>query len=129
MITRFFLAFICICFSLRGNAETTVEHRSPASAPEETPFDRFLQHTANILTQSTAAGGRVYFPVIAHNPNAGTQFGVLPVWIFNREAGGIRDIIAPMLIYNPTLGPMFSGTYYHYPAENAKVRVLVEKAA
>lgn len=126
---RFLLPlFFLSALSPRAPAETTLEHRSPATEPEQTPFDRFLQHAANALTRSTAAGGRVYFPVIAHNPNAGTQFGVLPVWIFNDGKGQIRDIIAPMLIYNPTLGPMFSGTYYHYPAENSKIRVLAEKA-
>jgi len=110
-------------------AETTIEHRSPASQPEKSSLDRFLQHTANILTRSTAAGGRVYFPVVAHNPNAGTSFGILPVWLVNDDEGGIRHILAPMFIYNPTLGPGFSGTYYYYPSEQDKVRVLVEKAA
>src|SRR5579859_353419 len=102
-----FALVCCLALAVASNAETTIDHRSPATATEENSFDRFLQHAANVFTHPTDFGGRVFFPVIAHNPNAGTQFGILPVWLINGEQGEIRHIIAPMLIYSPTLGPMF----------------------
>lgn len=124
------LAFSLLLFGLAAAAggESTTEHRSPATTEEETSFDRFLQHAANVFTHVTAFGGSVYFPVVAYNPNAGMQLGILPAWLIKDDHGDIKHIIAPMLIYNPTVGPMVSSTYYYYPADNSKVRVLLEKA-
>lgn len=100
-----------------------------AEGPAGARADRFLRAAADLLTDMDGPVGRVHFPVVTTNPNAGTTYGVLPVWLLTDPSHQIRHIIAPMLTYNETFGAAFAGTYYYYPTDRAGLRIVAEKAA
>jgi hypothetical protein len=105
---------------------------APASAAapraEAGRLDRALRTAARVLTDMDGPVGRVYFPVITANPNAGVTLGVMPIWLLSDARRGIRHIAAPMFTYNPTFGAAFSGSYYYYPSARSSLRAILEKA-
>jgi len=100
-----------------------------ATSGQNSGVDRFLRRAADILTDMDGPVGRVYFPAIATNPNSGPTFGILPVWLLTNDRHQIEHIFAPMLTYNQTFGPAFSGSYFYYPSGRTKLRILLEKAS
>lgn len=101
----------------------------PAHSETSPLIDRSLRSIAGVLTDMNGPVGRVHFPVVTANPNAGVTMGILPVWLLSDGRRGIRHIAAPMFTYNRTFGAAFSGTYYYYPSERSKLRAILEKAA
>jgi hypothetical protein len=57
-------------------------------------------------------------PEIATDPNGGTTVGVLPVFLFTDTKNQIRDIFAPDLNWNQTLGVGGTFRYLSYPNED-----------
>lgn len=57
-------------------------------------------------------------PEIATDPNGGTTVGILPVFLFTDTKNQIRDIFAPDLNWNQTLGVGGTFRYLSYPSED-----------
>ncbi len=57
-------------------------------------------------------------PVVATDPNTGTDFGVLPVWIFPRDDKAIGMILAPSAIDNDLSGTSLTMRLLAYPSKN-----------
>jgi len=59
-------------------------------------------------------------PEVATDPNGDTTMGLLPVWLFTDDKDQIRQMFAPDLTYNPTLG--FGGTlrFFSYPSDDTQ---------
>jgi len=57
-------------------------------------------------------------PEIATDPNGGTTIGILPVFLFTDTKNQIRDIFAPDLNWNTTLGVGGTFRYLSYPSED-----------
>ncbi|NOT55184.1 MAG: BamA/TamA family outer membrane protein [Deltaproteobacteria bacterium] len=67
-------------------------------------------------------------PEIATDPNGGTTVGFLPVWLFTDPNQQIRQILAPDLTHNTTLG--IGGTFRlpSYPSADSQWYVIVGAA-
>jgi hypothetical protein len=63
-------------------------------------------------------------PEIATDPNGGTTIGVLPVILFTDTKNQIRDIFAPDINWNTTLGPGGNFRYLSYPSEDTNWYVV-----
>ena len=57
-------------------------------------------------------------PEIATDPNGGVTAGILPVFLFTDTKNQIRDIFAPDINWNSTLGAGGSFRYMSYPSED-----------
>lgn len=57
-------------------------------------------------------------PEIATDPNGGTTIGILPVFLFTDTKNQIRDIFAPDVNWNTTLGAGGTFRYISYPSED-----------
>ncbi len=57
-------------------------------------------------------------PEIATDPNGGTTIGILPVFLFTDTKNQIRDIFAPDINWNTTLGAGGNFRYLSYPSED-----------
>ena len=57
-------------------------------------------------------------PEIATDPNGGTTVGILPVLLFTDTKNQIRDIFAPDVNWNTTLGAGGTFRYISYPSED-----------
>ncbi len=57
-------------------------------------------------------------PEVATDPNGGTTVGVLPVFLFTDTRNQIRDIFAPDINWNTTLGAGGTFRYLSYPSED-----------
>ncbi len=57
-------------------------------------------------------------PEVATDPNSGTSFGVLPVYLVLDEQTEIRKIYAPDVIYHPALGYGARFRVFGYPSED-----------
>ncbi|TBR23248.1 hypothetical protein EPO15_06310 [bacterium] len=66
----------------------------------------------------TPEGVRVLVPVVDADPVRGVTAGVMPVWVA-LSSGGLRDILAPSLTYNATVGVAGNLDYYHFPSSDA----------
>jgi Omp85 superfamily domain len=59
-------------------------------------------------------------PEVATDPNGGTTVGVLPVMLFTDTKDQIRDIFAPDINFNTTLGAGGNFRYLSYPSEDTQ---------
>jgi len=59
-------------------------------------------------------------PEVATDPNGGTTVGVLPVFLFTDTKDQIRDIFAPDINWNTTLGPGGNFRYLSYRSEDTQ---------
>ncbi len=59
-------------------------------------------------------------PEIATDPNGDTTFGLLPVWLVTDNQKQIRQMFAPDLTYNPTLGWGGTVRWFSYPSEDTQ---------
>ena len=57
-------------------------------------------------------------PEVATDPNGGTTIGILPVFLFTDTKNQIRDIFAPDVNWNTTLGAGGTFRYISYPSED-----------
>jgi hypothetical protein len=57
-------------------------------------------------------------PEVATDPNGGTTAGILPVFLFTDTKNQIRDIFAPDVNWNTTLGAGGTFRYISYPSED-----------
>ena len=57
-------------------------------------------------------------PEIATDPNGGTTVGLLPVFLFTDTQNQIRNIFAPDVNWNTTLGAGGTFRYLSYPSED-----------
>jgi len=63
-------------------------------------------------------------PIVATDPNGGTTVGVLPVMLFTDNKDQIRNIFAPDVNWNTTLGPGATFRYLSYPSEDTNWYVV-----
>jgi len=67
-------------------------------------------------------------PEIATDPNGDTTLGFLPVWLFTDNQDQIRQIFAPDLTYNNTLGVGGTLRYFSYPSDDTQWYALASGA-
>jgi hypothetical protein len=88
------------------------------------------------VTQARSAGLRQWFdlarwrdprdwpfiplPEVATDPNGDTTIGFLPVWLFTDDKQQIRQMFAPDLTYNPTLGVGGTLRFFSYPSDDTQ---------
>ena len=63
-------------------------------------------------------------PEVATDPNGDTTIGFLPVWLFTDDKQQIRQLFAPDLTYNPTLGVGGTLRYFSYPSDDTQWYVV-----
>jgi len=59
-------------------------------------------------------------PEVATDPNQGTTFGILPVFLFSDDHHEIRQILAPDIAINTILGASGNFRYLAYPSSNTQ---------
>jgi len=59
-------------------------------------------------------------PEVATDPNQGTTFGILPVFLFSDDHHEIRQILAPDVAINTILGASGNFRYLAYPSSNTQ---------
>lgn len=59
-------------------------------------------------------------PEVATDPNGDTTLGFLPVWLFTDDKKHIRQMFAPDVTYNPTLGAGGTLRYFSYPSDDTQ---------
>ena len=64
-------------------------------------------------------------PEIATDPNGGVTAGLLPVFLFTDTKNQIRDILAPDINWNSTLGAGGAFRYMSYPSEDTNWYTVV----
>ncbi|MGE0824436.1 MAG: BamA/TamA family outer membrane protein [Candidatus Binatia bacterium] len=67
-------------------------------------------------------------PEVATDPNGDTTVGFLPVWLFTDNQQQIRQMFAPDLTYNPTLGIGGTLRYFSYPSDDTQWYVVASGA-
>lgn len=67
-------------------------------------------------------------PEIATDPNGDTTIGFLPVWLVTDDQKQIRQMIAPDLTYNPTLGIGGTLRWFSYPSEDTQWYIVASGA-
>ena len=65
-------------------------------------------------------------PVVATDPNTGTDVGILPVWIFPRDDKAIGLILAPSVIDNSEAGTSLTMRLLAYPAKDVTYRIIAD---
>lgn len=100
-----------------------------SAGPSPPPrFERFLRAAAKVMTHIEGHAGRIYFPAIATDPNAGPKYGILPTWLWTDDHGQIRHLLAPSLTYNQTFGFTPTFRYYFYPTAESRLFVIGSRA-
>ncbi len=72
------------------------------------------------LSPSTWPFTLIPVPIVVTDPNAGTTFGLMPVFLFNDSNHHIRDILAPDVNDNTIMGAGATFRYLSYPSENTQ---------
>jgi hypothetical protein len=67
-------------------------------------------------------------PEVATDPNGDTTVGFLPVWLFTDDKKQIRQMFAPDLTYNPTLGVGGTLRFFSYPADDTQWYIVASGA-
>jgi hypothetical protein len=65
-------------------------------------------------------------PVVATDPNTGTDYGILPVWVFPRDDKAIGMILAPSAIDNDFAGTSLAFRLLAYPSKEVHYRVVAD---
>jgi Omp85 superfamily domain len=65
-------------------------------------------------------------PVVATDPNTGTDAGFLPVWIFPRDDKAIGLILAPSAIDNTLSGTSLTMRLLAYPSKDVTYRLIAD---
>ncbi len=65
-------------------------------------------------------------PVVATDPNTGTDVGILPVWIFPRDDKAIGMILAPSVIDNTEAGTSLTMRLLAYPSKDVTYRFIAD---
>jgi len=82
---------------------------SPVAAPASGGFSRWIDpSTAPFLP----------VPLVGSDPNSGTTFGLLPVWLHTNDDHEITRIIAPDVLYNPYFGLGVDARIYAYSSRD-----------
>jgi len=90
---------------------------APAGGPPGEP-----QGIARWFDPSTAPF--VPVPEIDVDPNSGVTLGLIPTWLVTDDAGRIRDIFAPDVMYNPNFGFGARGRVFAYPSDDTQWSVV-----
>lgn len=67
-------------------------------------------------------------PVMATDPNSGSDYGFLPVWIFPRQDKAIGMILAPSAIYNDQNGTSLAFRLLAYPSKAFSYRLIANQS-
>ncbi len=110
------ILFVCLC--LLGGLGCTM-HLPAALLPEPLPVQRQDGQVESTLFP---------LPVMATDPNSGTDYGMLPVWLFPRDDKAIGLILAPSVVYNDLDKASFAFRLLAYPAENRQYRLIAQKS-
>jgi len=65
-------------------------------------------------------------PVVSTDPNSGTEYGVLPVWVFPRKDQAIGMILAPSAIDNDYAGTSLAFRLLAYPSKDIHYRLIAD---
>lgn len=65
-------------------------------------------------------------PVVGTDPNTGTDYGVLPVWVFPRQDKAIGMILAPSVIDNDFAGTSLAFRLMAYPSKEVHYRIVAD---
>jgi hypothetical protein len=63
-------------------------------------------------------------PEIDVDPNSGVTLGLIPTWLVTDEAGQIRKIFAPDVMYNPNFGIGARGRMFSYPSDDTQWSIV-----
>ena len=63
-------------------------------------------------------------PVVGTDPNSGTEYGLLPVWVFPRADQAIGMILAPSIIDNDYAGTSLAFRLLAYPSKDTHYRLV-----
>jgi hypothetical protein len=63
-------------------------------------------------------------PEVATDPNAGTTYGILPVFLFNNERKQIQNILAPDITEGTILGAGGTFRYLGYPSDDTQYYMI-----
>ncbi|MBI3291527.1 MAG: hypothetical protein HYZ73_01780, partial [Elusimicrobia bacterium] len=96
--------------------------------PPPPRFERFMRAASKVMTHIEGHAGRIYFPAIASDPNAGPTYGILPIWLRTNERGQILHLFAPSITYNAIFGPTPTFRYYFYPTAESRLFAIVSRA-
>jgi len=102
------------CMLLWGVASGCTVNLPAAVVPEPLPVQR---------QEGQVEGTLFPLPVIATDPNSGTDYGLLPVLLFPRDDQAVGLILAPSVVYNDLDKANFAFRLLAYPAEGHHYRL------
>ncbi len=99
-----------------------VPHREFPTQLPEAPEKKETPWILRWMIRPLKRGMFLRLPVIDTDPNRGTTFGVMPIWVLQGEKDErIEQIHAPSLTYNQDFRFTPTYRYYWYPQEDASV--------
>ena len=103
---------VIVCLLIAGGAQASLFNPSDWKLPDS--------WTSPIFHPSQWPFSLFPVPEVATDPNAGTTFGILPVFLFSDEHHEIRQILAPDIAINTILGASGNFRYLAYPSSNTQ---------
>lgn len=93
----------------------------PKEIPDEleVPPSRSAPLLVRMMIHPITGGMFIGLPIVDTNPNKGTTYGVMPIWVFQNSGERIRHIFAPSFTNNPTFKFEPTARYYYYPTPSA----------
>lgn len=93
----------------------------PAEFKSPSPDKPWLMR---MMIRDLDRGMFISLPIIDTDPNRGTTYGLMPIWVFQgKNDDRIRHIHAPSITYNPTFEWVPTYRYYFYPTDKAFVNL------
>jgi hypothetical protein len=72
-----------------------------------------------MMIHEVPMGMFIGLPIVDTNPNKGTTYGFMPIYVVQPASKRIEHILAPSITYNPTFKAEATMRYYWYPSERA----------
>lgn len=125
-----FLTVVLYCAAARAQLPGPNSPDQPGPIPPATPLPAAPQSAAappptglaRWLNPSTAPF--IPVPEIATDPNGGTTYGLLPVWLSTNDEHEIDRIFAPDVLHNTDFGYGMHVRLYQYPSDDEQWSVV-----
>lgn len=95
----------------------------PSTASDRGTKDSGVPVPLQWMIRQTKKGLFVPLPVVDTDPNSGTTFGAMPVWVVIGSSGALRHIHAAALTYNQFFGIAGQYQYFYFPSPQTSLQV------
>jgi len=95
--------------------------RPPKELPEslQKKPEKSQPLAVRMMIHQVPNGMFIALPIVDTDPNKGTTYGVMPIYVVQPASRRIEHILAPSLTFNPTFKTEATMRYYWYPNDKA----------